>query len=76
VTAVINMEKQSNILSKINTILIAFCAFILTDIYRDFKSMKDEVMDHKYQIKNINQQIIDLKGILPKDKTYISAKIH
>jgi hypothetical protein len=70
------MEKQSNILSKINTILIAFCAFILTDIYRDFKSMKDEVMDHKYQIKTINQQIIDLKGVLPKNQTYISAKIH
>jgi hypothetical protein len=38
--------------------------------------MKDEVMDHKYQIKTINQQIIDLKAILPKDKTYISAKIN
>ena len=70
------MEKQSNILSKINTILIAFCAFILTDIYRDFKSMKDEVMDHKYQIKSMNQQIIDLKAVLPKNQTYISAKIN
>ena len=62
------MEKQSNILSKIN--------FILTDIYRDFKMMKEEVMDHKYQIKTINQDILDLKTALPKNKTYISAKIN
>jgi len=66
--------------------LAAFCAFILADIYRDFKQVRDDVTDHKYQIKALNekyQKIYDdvykfafeSYSFAQKDKTLIRGSI-
>lgn len=70
--------KEEYWLMRVTTILAAFCAFILADIYRDFKQVRDEVISHKYKIDNITQEIDHVKkayNISVSDRTYIKAKI-
>lgn len=76
--------KEHNWLTRLTTMLVAFCAFILTDIYRDFKKVRDEVQEHKYQLRALNDKYEDVSydisyvmgsyQKLMNDKTVISAK--
>jgi cell division protein FtsB len=71
------MNEQSWLM-RVTTILAAFCAFILADIYKDFKQLRDDVVAHKYQIHNMTQDVEQLKRqyyISASDRTYIKSKI-
>lgn len=52
--------KEHNWLTRLTTMLVAFCAFILVDIYKDFKEVREEVKDHKYQLRALNEKYNDI----------------
>ena len=76
--------KEHNWLTRLTTMLVAFCAFILVDIYRDFKEVRDQVKEHKFQLQALNEKYnevsYDLSAImgsyhkLMNDKTVTSNK--
>ena len=52
--------KEHNWLTRLTTMLVAFCSFILVDIYKDFKEVREEVRDHKYQLEALNDKYDDV----------------
>ena len=78
--------KEQYWLMRITTTLAAFCAFILVDIYKDFKQVRSDVTDHKYQLKALNDKYEDVRdevyrvsfltqSTMPQDKTFFKPKI-
>lgn len=70
--------KEQNWLMRVTTILAAFCAFMLADIYRDFKQVREDVLSHKYQIKGLNDDMEAMKKayyMSISDRTYVKQKI-
>lgn len=52
--------KEHNWLTRLTTMLVAFCSFLLVDIYKDFKQVREDVRDHKYQIQALNEKYKDV----------------
>lgn len=76
--------KEHNWLTRLTTGLVAFCAFILVDIYKDFKEVREEVRDHRYKLEVLNYKYDDISydlsviigsyQVLMNDKTVTKSK--
>lgn len=70
--------KEQDWLMRITTVLAAFCAFILADIYKDFKEVRENVVKHNYEIDNLAEDLNNLKVVYDlnmSNRTYVKAKI-
>lgn len=72
--------KEHNWLTRLTTMLVAFCAFILVDIYKDFKEVREEVRNHKYQIQALNEKYqeisYDISALIGTYGTLMNDKVN